>query len=254
MSSDSLEDELVGICLNHVDPKPEGHQSAIEFDPFKDYKEGTVTTVITVCQTIPCLYLPYSTVMSSIPEVDTGPYKERNANRLNAFIGALEVGIIDTRAHWKYYCFIQRSKSWRTCETYIFHFFLDRFVSNARGFANSCSRQNRWCCSLFLCDDPVFNASFVSFAVCLMNTVSSKISRGMVNNSTPFLFLRATFIPPSVESIESSTLTSSVLIWHTHGSFILNFLLLVPSKFIFLTVSVENVSSPFTQCVPQGWD
>ncbi|KAF8384170.1 hypothetical protein PRIPAC_73312 [Pristionchus pacificus] len=67
-SENSLEDELVGICLNHVDPKPEGHQSAIEFDPFKDYKE----------------------------EVDTGPYKERNANRLNAFIGALEGDVHST--------------------------------------------------------------------------------------------------------------------------------------------------------------
>ncbi|GMR58274.1 hypothetical protein PMAYCL1PPCAC_28469 [Pristionchus mayeri] len=61
-SENSLEDELVGICLNHVDPKTEEHHSGNEFDPFKDYKE----------------------------EVDTGPYKERNANRLNAFIGALE--------------------------------------------------------------------------------------------------------------------------------------------------------------------
>ncbi|GMS79455.1 hypothetical protein PENTCL1PPCAC_1630 [Pristionchus entomophagus] len=61
-SENSLEDELAGVCLNHVDPKPTEQPSAIEFDPFKDYKE----------------------------EVDTGPYKERNANRLNAFIGALE--------------------------------------------------------------------------------------------------------------------------------------------------------------------
>ncbi|GMT09224.1 hypothetical protein PFISCL1PPCAC_521 [Pristionchus fissidentatus] len=61
-TENSMEDELVGICLNHVDPKPEELPAPLEFDPFKDYKE----------------------------EVDSGRYKERNANRLNAFIGALE--------------------------------------------------------------------------------------------------------------------------------------------------------------------